>query len=316
MSYKAPGRADRQGISLFDLQEMFPNEDAAIRWVENIRWPDGKRCCPRCSGENTRRVPCAKPMPFWCKDCRKYFSVKTGTVMEESRLPIRKWVYAVYMMTTNLKGVSSMKLHRDLGIPQNTAWFMGQRIREALIDDGAPLVGEVEVDETFIGGREWNKPLSKRRKGTQGGSGKAIVIGARERESKRIKARHIKRTDADTLVGFVEKTTLPPATVYTDERAGYKSIPPLFYRHQVVNHSVKEYVRGMAHTNGVESFWAMLKRGYKGTYHRMSPKHLHRYVNEFAGRHNIRDLDTLAQMIFIFLAMIGKRLKYDDLTAR
>ena len=154
MAIKAPGRADREGISLIDLFDMFPDEKAARVWLESIRWPDGTRWCPRCGSDETGQVASGKPMQHRCRACRSYFSVRTGTVMESSRLPLRKWVFALYLCSTNLKGVSSMKLHRDLGITQKTAWFMLGRIREAWIE-AADLVldGTVEVDETFIGGQ-------------------------------------------------------------------------------------------------------------------------------------------------------------------
>ena len=203
MAKKAPGRAHRKGITLLELAEMFPDEAAARDWFERILWPTGDRPCPRCGSVNTHEASHAK-MPYRCRDCRKYFSVKTGTVMEGSPIPLRKWVYAIYLDVTTLKGVSSMKLHRDLGVTQKTAWFMQQRIREAFAgaNDLPPMNGPVEADETYIGGKEHNKH-----------------------------------------------------------------------------------------------------------------EHLGRYVAEFAGRHNIRDYDTLAQMAIVASAMVGRRLTYADLTA-
>ena len=260
-----------------------------------------------------REVPNSKPMPYWCRPCRKYFSVTVGTAMESSHLPVRKWVFGVYMMTTSLKGVSSMKLHRDLGIPQKTAWYMAQRIRQGLIDDGAPLRGEVEVDETYMGGRERNKHGRNKLRAGRGPVGKVAVIGAKERGG-RVKAQPVENTEKETLEGFVKSSVDAGSTVYTDDHGGYSGLRAS-YSHRAVRHSVGEYVRGRSSTNSIESFWAMLKRGHKGTYHKMSPKHLHRYVTEFSGRHNIRDLDTLAQMAFVILTMVGKRLTYDDLTA-
>ena len=317
-----PGKSHRKGITLVDLVRMFPDEAAAREWFEAIRWPLG-RACPKCGSTRTVTVTGERPMPYRCMDCRGHFSVKTGTVMQSSKLPLQKWAFGIYLMSTHLKGVSSMKLHRDLGISQKTAWMLIHKIREGFLGphhgDGSGLSGTVEVDETYIGGKRANMSNAKRRELAdtgRGAVGKAAVVGIKQRGGS-VVAKHVPNVGAADLVPFVESHAAPGATVYTDENAAYAGLatPLNGFEHESVKHSVSEYVRGQAHTNGVESFWALLKRGYKGTYHKMSPKHLARYVNEFAGRHNIRDMDTLAQMVAIAQGMDGRRLPWRVLAA-
>ena len=237
--------------------------------------------------------------------------------MERSKIPLRKWAIAIYLSTTNLKGVSSMKLHRDLGITQKSAWFMSHRIREALVGpDVSHLLGPLEADEAYIGGKRKNMSNSKRKelKDTgRGAVGKAAVVGMKDRVTGQVVAEVVKTTDAATLHSFINDNALEGATIYTDEALAYKGL--VAFKHEAVKHSVGEYVRDKAHTNGIESFWAVLKRGYYGTFHKMSHKHLQRYVNEFAGRHNARDGNTADQMGRIAANMVGKRLMYKDLIA-
>ena len=305
-----PGKSHRTEISLLELFKMFPDEDSARKWFEQTRWPNG-RACAKCGSIKTSKVPNATPMPYWCSDCRSYFSVKLGTLMQGSNLSMRKWAIAIYLVTTNLKGVSSMKLHRDLGIAQKNAWHMLHRIRKAMQGSDPLFNGPVEADETFIGGKEANKHKGKKLH-TRGTVGKAAVVGMKDRETNQITTMPVESVDRSTLQGFVHRHTLADTIVYTDEAAAYLG---LRRPHKAVNHSAKEFVDGMAHTNGMESFWAMLKRGYHGVYHQFSVKHLHRYVGEFEGRHNDRPLNTIDQMAEIARGMFGRRLRYQDLIA-
>ncbi len=313
MAHKAPGQYFREGISLIEIIGMFPDEQAAEKWFTEARWPDGPHC-PYCGSVNVQSGTAHKTMPHRCreKECAKRFSARIGTALQSSKLPYRVWAIAIYLVATNIKGVSSMKLHRDLKITQKSAWFLAHRIRETWGNEGTPFGGPVEVDETFVGGKERNKHAKKKLKAGRGGVGKAIVIGAKDRATNAVSAAVIENTDAGTLQDFVADNAADDATIYTDDHGGYKGLP---YDHETVRHSVGEYVDGQASTNGIESFWALLKRGYHGTYHHMSEKHLGRYVTEFSGRHNDRRSDTIDQMVLIARGMIGKRLMYRELVA-
>ena len=319
MAQKAPGKAHRKGLTLMQVADMFKDEDSAMAWIERRRWPHGPHC-PRCGSFNVQSGIAHKTMTHRCRDCgtgksKTMFTMKMGTVMEHSRIPYRLWAIGIYLFMTNLKGVSSMKLHRELGITQKSAWFMLHRLRKAAESGNGVFSGPVEVDETYMGGKRKNMSNEKRREladagMTRGPAGKAIVVGAKDRDTNQVRAKVVESTDKPTLQGFVIRNTSPDATVYSDEAPAYENLPQ---PHETVKHSVSEYVRGQVHTNGMESFWSMFKRGYIGVFHKMSPKHLDRYVTEFEARHNARELDTINQMGILVECMAGKRLTYAGL---
>lgn len=290
---------------------MFPDEEAARKYIEARRWPNGAVHCPHCGCLDS--ITPRKNGFYRCNPCKKDFTVRTGTVYERSHIPLHKWMYAMYLLMTARKGISSMQLAKEIGITQKSAWFMLGRLREACGNDIETLRGTVEVDEAYFGGREKNKHAHKKANAGRGTVIKTAVIGIRERGG-RTKAKPVKNTSASTLQGEIRATIEAGSTIHTDEHGGYHGLSA-DYTHEIIRHSAGEYVRDDVTTNGIESVWAVMKRGLHGVYHHASPKHLHRYVNEFTfrlndgdvKRHTIQRLDSLTDAAF------GQRLTYKGL---
>lgn len=299
--------------SLIDLLKAFPDEDACFTHLEKLRW-EGNVVSPFAPAG---KVYTCKGHKFKCKETNRYFTVKTGTIFEDTKIPLQKWFMALYIFSSHKKGISSHQLARDIDVTQKTGWFLLHRLRYAFNHPNfqAMLDGVIEVDETYVGGKESNKHASKKTEGNQGRSlkTKAAVFGMLEREG-HVVAHVVPSVDAATLLPIIEEQVQAGATIVSDEYQVYRKVAET-YTHEYVRHSAKEYVNGIAHTNGLEGFWSHFKRMVDGIYHHMSMEHLQAYVNEFSLRWNTRRMET-AERFDMVLGNIAGRLTYKTLILR
>jgi transposase-like protein len=299
--------------TLMEATAFFSQGDNAHEMFVSMRWPDGVKC-PRCQSEKVCAIPTRKTWECKCCTEKKQFSVKTGTIFEESPLALAKWLSAIWLIANCKNGVSSYEIHRAIGVTQKTAWFMLHRIRAAMLSGTfEKLSGHVEADETYIGGaaRFMHKDVKARRlRGGKGSAGKSIVQGFLERGGT-VRTVHVIDSSKATLDGNVRANVESGSKVYTDAHSSYVDLRPEF-DHAFVDHAI-EYVRGQVHTNGMENFWSCLKRTLKGTYVSVDPTHLGAYLDEQVFRFNKRKLTDAARFVLVALQTVGKRITYEQL---
>jgi hypothetical protein len=298
--------------TLLEAVNYFSDESNCRGYIASRRWPEGATC-PVCGSKqvtfllSVKRYQCSKRHP------KRQFTIKTGTIFEDSPLPLQKWLVAMWLLVNCKNGVSSYEVHRDLGVTQKTAWFMLQRIRLAMQDGSVEQIGgHVEIDETYIGGKARN--MHKQKKLNQRGMvGKAAVMGFLER-GEYVRTMHIENTSKAFMEGVIRANVVQGSNLYSDQHGSYRFLNKWF-KHQTVDHAV-EYVTGNTHTNGLENYWSLLKRTLRGTYVSVEPFHLFRYLDEQSFRYNERRMKDFDRMHFVASSVAGRRLTYKALTGK
>lgn len=308
-------------INLVELAQHFSDEDSAREFFENMRWKNGA-ICPHCESVGAYKIEAnstkgrkARKGLWKCKECKEQFTVTVGTIFESSRIPLNKWLLAIHLICSSKKGMSAHQLHRMLGITYKSAWFMAHRIRYAMTQEPlfSKLSGTVEVDETYVGGKAKNmhKSVRENRIKGRGTVDKAPVVTLVERDG-RVKSQYMENVTGANLKKALIESVEVTAIVNSDESPSYSFVEKTFAEHHAVNHKKDEYVRGNAHVNTAESVHALLKRGIVGTFHHVSKKHLHRYLNEFDFRFNARKISDGERTVKAIESVSGKRLMYKE----